>query len=406
MSNNKINFTKGALADLPIPSNGKRAYYYDIKTRGLGVCVLPTGKKTFIVYRKINGRPERITIGDINDFTPEQVRGKAAEINALIAKGENPAQKHRLAKAEITFGDLFIEYMNRHAKVHKSSWPEDERQYNFYMLSWKQRKLSTICKTDIQKLHQEVARNNGHYAANRLLALISSVFNRANEFSLWDKINPADGIRKFKESSRSRFLQTDELPRFFKALGEESNETARDYILLSLLTGARKSNMLAMRWNEINFELGVWNIAKTKNGEAHTIPLVSQALEILKVRFENRTTEWVFPSTSKSGHFADPKKPWKRILERAGITDLRIHDLRRSLGSWQASTGASLAIIGKTLAHKNVATTAIYARLNIDPVRDAMNRATQAIWEASNATSTNENNVIGIKTNQHNNTQG
>ena len=86
MTNNKINFTKGSLTNLPTPTLGKRAYYYDIKTRGLGICVLPTGKKTFIVYRKINGRPERITIGDINDFSIEQVRGKAAEINALIAQ--------------------------------------------------------------------------------------------------------------------------------------------------------------------------------------------------------------------------------------------------------------------------------------------------------------------------------
>lgn len=398
---NKINFTKGVLADLPTPSNGKRSYYYDTKTRGLGVCVLPTGKKTYIVYRKINGRPERITIGDTYDFTPEQARGKAAEINALIAKGENPAQKHRLAKAEITLGDLFSQYMKLHAKIHKTSWKEDERQYNYYLAPWKQRKLSTIHKTDIQKLHQEVGRNNGHYAANRLLALISGLFNRAIEYCLWDKTNPADGVKKFKEKSRSRFLQADELPRFFQALSEESNEIARDYILLSLLTGARKSNMLAMRWDQINLEIGLWNIPKTKNGESHTIPLVPQALEILKDRFTHKINEWVFPSSSKSGHFSDPKKPWKRTLERAGISDLRIHDLRRSLGSWQATTGASLAIIGKTLAHKNVATTAIYARLNIDPVRDAMNKATQAIWDAGSTVNTQENqNIIELKTNK------
>lgn len=398
MPNKKINFTKGALADLPTPSPGKREYYYDTKTRGLGICVSPTGKKTFIVYRKINSRPERITIGDIKDFSIEQVRGRADEINALIAKGENPAQRHRLTKTEITLGDLFTEYMNRHAKVHKMSWQEDERQYTYYLSPWKLRKLSSIRKTDIQKLHQEIGHKSGPYAANRLLALTSSLFNRAIEYCLWDKPNPADGIKKFKEKSRSRFLQADELPRLFTALSEEPNKSARDYILLSLLTGARKSNMLSMRWNEVNFESGFWVIPKTKNGESHTIPLVSQALAILKDRSENRTNEWVFPSTGKSGHLADPKKAWKRILERAGITDLRIHDLRRSLGSWQASTGASLAIIGKTLAHKNVATTAIYARLNIDPVRDAMNKATQAMWDAGNVEKTNDqNNVIELK---------
>lgn len=396
MSTEKKNFTKKTLSDLPLPPAGKRAYYYDSKTRGLAVCVLPSGKKTYFVYRKINGRPERINIGNINDFSPEQARGIAAEINAQIARGENPAHKTRLAKAELTLGELFDEYLNRYAKVHKSSWAEDVRQFNCYLTHWKQRKLSSIRRNDIQKLHQEIGNNNGHYAANRLLALLSSLFNRANEFSLWDKVNPANGIKKFKEKSRSRFLQADELPKFFEALSEETNETARDYILLSLLTGSRKANMLAMKWEDINLELCLWNIPKTKNGDGHTIPLVPQALEILKIRYINKINEWVFPSHSKSGHFSDPKKAWLRILERAGINNLRIHDLRRSLGSWQASTGASLAIIGKTLAHRNVNTTAIYARLNIDPVRDAMNKATQAIWDAGNNHVSNENNVIEL----------
>lgn len=396
MVNRKMNFTKKDLTELELPPAGKRLYYYDIKTRGLGVCVLPSGTKSFFVYRKINGRPERISIGNIKDFSIEQARGKADEINALIARGENPALKNRLSKKEITLGELFEEYLTRHAKVHKSSWDEDERQFKHYLASWRQRKLSSIKKSDIQKLHQEVGRNNGQYAANRLLALVSSLFNRANEFCLWDKTNPANGIKKFKEQSRSRFLQADELPRFFQALSEEPNQTARDYILLSLLTGARKSNVLAMRWDQISMERGVWTIPKTKNGEPHTVPLMPQALEILKNRYK-RKNEWVFPSHSNSGHFSDPKKAWKRILERAGIKDLRIHDIRRTLGSWQAQTGASLAIIGKTLAHRNVNTTAIYARLNIDPVRDAMNKATQAIWDAGKVSEENTN-IIDIKT--------
>ena len=93
---------------------------------------------------------------------------------------------------------------------------------------------------------------------------------------------------------------------------------------------------------------------------------------------------FVFPGIGKSGHLQEPKKGWKRILERAKITDLRIHDLRRTLGSWQAKTGASLAIIGKSLNHKNQNTTAIYARLDLDPVRESVNAATKAIFNAAN----------------------
>lgn len=380
----KFNFTKKKLEDLCIPTTGKRNYHYDTKTQGLGVCVTPSGTKTFIVYRKIEGRPERITLKCFPGMSIEQARGQAAEINSAIAKGENPAKKHRFGRAEITLGELCEQYLNRYAKDHKLSWKLDERQFNCYLSNWRQRKLSSIRRHDIQKLHQEVGHKNGHYAANRLLALLSSMFNQANRLCLWDKSNPATGIKKFKEQSRERFLQGDELPRFFTALSEEINENARDYILLSLLTGARKSNVLAMCWTEVNLEVGLWKIPRTKNGDSHTIPLVPQALDVLKNRFTVKQSEWVFPSNGKSGHFVDPKRAWKRLLERAGISDLRIHDLRRSLGSWQATTGASLSIIGKTLAHKSVNTTAIYARLNIDPVRDAMNKATQAILVAGN----------------------
>lgn len=329
-------------------------------------------KENLLCLSKIDGRPERIKLERFPGMTIEQARGRASDINAAIAREENPAQIRRAKKEELMLGELFENYLKFHAKKHKTSWKEDLRQFNCYLSSWKNKRLSLIRKTDINKLHQEIGNTSGYYAANRLLALLSSLFNYAKKLELWDKTNPAVGITKFKEKSRSRFLQADELPRFFAALAEEQNEHARDYVLLSLLTGARKSNVLAMRWEQINLELGLWNIPKTKNGDEHTVPLVQQAVEILKTRYLAKKNEWVFPSNSKSGHLADPKKPWQRILKAAGIEDLRIHDLRRSLGSWQASTGASLAIIGKTLSHRNVNTTAIYARLNIDPVRDAM----------------------------------
>ncbi len=111
------------------------------------------------------------------------------------------------------------------------------------------------------------------------------------------------------------------------------------------------------------------------------MPLAPQALSFLKERYKNKNCNWVFPSpSSKSGHIEEPKKAWKNLLERAEIEDLRIHDLRRTLGSWQAATGANSFIIGKSLGHKTQHATAIYARLNMDPVRESVNRATDAMF--------------------------
>ena len=389
MANNKLNFTKATLEALPLPPVGKRAYYYDIKMRSLGISITSNNARSFIVYRKVNGKPERITLGRFPDLSIEQARRKAESINATIAQGGNPNDRRRAERAEITFGALFNEYLERHAKIHKRSWDEDESIFNRYLIPWQSRKLSTITKTDIQKLHQEIGRDKGHYAANRLLALCSTVFNKATEFSLWDKANPALGIKKFREQSRDRFLQADELPRFFQAVSQESNDNIRDYIILALLTGARKSNVLAMRWDQINLNSREWRIPRTKNETPQTVTLTEEAYFLLRQRKESAITDFVFPSTGKTGHLTEPKKGWRRILEQAGIANFRIHDLRRTLGSWQARTGASLAIIGKSLNHKSPQATSIYARLDLDPVRASVEKATKAMLEAAGITSIN-----------------
>jgi len=103
----------------------------------------------------------------------------------------------------------------------------------------------------------------------------------------------------------------------------------------------------------------------------------------LRARQGSSSSIWVFPGTGVTGHLVEPKKAWKRVLERAGISNLRIHDLRRTLGSWQAKTGASLVIVGKSLNHKSPSTTAIYARLDLDPVRESVERATGAMLVAA-----------------------
>lgn len=379
---NRFSFSKALLNKLPNPEAGKRAYYYDTKTHGLGLSITPKGTKTFILYRKIHGKPERITLGRYPNIEIDEARALAHEANAAIERGENPNAKKRLARAEWTIGELFELYLEQYAKLHKRSWEEDEAQYQRYLQIWVNRKLSSLRKTDIQMLHTEIGQNHGQFAANRLLSLLQTMFNKAIEWG-WEKPNPALGIKKFTERSRERFLQADELPRFFQALATESNTTIRDYVWLSLLTGARKSNVLSMRRQDLDLKQGLWTIPMTKNGTSQLLPLVPEAVEILQRRLQaDNTHTFIFPSHSQTGHLVEPKKAWKKLLERAGIEDLRLHDLRRSMGSWQATTGANLSVIGKTLNHKDVSSTSIYARLSLDPVRQAMETATRAMLDA------------------------
>ena len=160
----------------------------------------------------------------------------------------------------------------------------------------------------------------------------------------------------------------------------EPSETIRDFIYISLLTGARKSNVMAMAWADIDLDAATWTIPDTKSGQPVTLPLVPDAVRILASRPHN--SQHVFPSRIGTGHLVSPQKAWRSILNRAGLKDLRVHDLRRTLGSWQAAQGTSLPIIGRSLGHSSTASTAVYARVHLDPVREAMTSATAAIVAA------------------------
>ena len=222
------------------------------------------------------------------------------------------------------------------------------------------------------------------------------MFNKAIKDWNFTNGNPAAGIKLFHEEKRDRFLGAEELPAFFDALNAEPNESLRDFFMLALLCGARKANILSMRWVDIDFTHNLWRIPETKSGMPVVIPLVAPAVEVLYARRKvTKDSEWVFPSHGATGHLVEPKSAWERILKRAGLEDVRIHDLRRTLGSWQAMGGASLPIIGKSLGHTQVSTTAIYARLTVDPVRESVDRATTAIIDASKKKSKKGNKPNG-----------
>lgn len=382
-------FTKERLNALKLPQSGRRAVH-DTKTVGLTVRVTPAGTKTFSLFRRVKGgEPFRMTLGRYGNggITIDQARRLAAFINAKAAEGVNLAEVKRAHRAERTFAELFTEYLERHAKHQKRTWTEDRQRFAQYLAKpLAKKKLSAINRPTIASIHSAIT-NNGHpVVANRVLALVSSIFGRAIEWGLAET-NPAKGIRRNRESSRDRFLQSDELPRFFEAVATQASDAVRDYILLSLLTGARRDNVLSMRWKNVSLIRAEWTIPRTKNGDAQTIPLSMEAAAILQSRERDAAVgaAFVFPGEGKSGHLVEPKKGWQRVLASAGIEDLRLHDLRRSLGSWQAKTGASLAIIGKSLNHKSAQTTLIYARLDTDPVRQSLERASVAMFEAAEA---------------------
>lgn len=439
-------FTKAALLALPLPLPGKRAYYRDPKTRSLHFVVTDSGTRSFVFYRKVNGRPERVLLGRFDELSIEQARDRAAELNGRVAQGWDPRKERQQEKLELTLGQLFAEFLSRYGRANLRHAEEYENKFRRYFcttrhggMNLENVKVRDVTRAEIARVFGNVTSKGMPITANRVLALVSSVFGWAVRAGLIEA-NPAHGIRKNSERqfARDRFLQPHEMPAFFKAVAADESDVMRDYVLLSLLTGQRQANILRMKWSEIDFDNKVWRIPRTstKTGREYVVPLIQQALDILDARKQQGSpSAYVLDGSGDSGHMSEPKKGWRRVLVRAelfqllealreplglsqeriaeahawnwwdirrglaayqrdarelgidptrfSMSDLRMHDLRRTLASWQATTGANLVAISKTLNHSNVSTTSIYARLQVDPVRDAIRVASDAMFAAA-----------------------
>ncbi|MHB8248002.1 MAG: tyrosine-type recombinase/integrase [Acidithiobacillus sp.] len=233
----------------------------------------PAGAKAFYCVRKVEGRVEWVRIGDAAAVTIETARTKAAEIINDIARGTNPAEQKRIKKAEMTFADLFTAWVKDCTAREKKSLGKDQDNYRLHLQGIARKKLSDIQRADIRKLHAKLSEKSGKILANRVLALVRSMFNFGIKvLDIPNLTNPAAGLKMHREESRERRLHPDEMPRFFEALASEPNPDMRDYFMLSLLTGARRSNVLAMTWQEIHLERRQWTIpgSKAKSKDARS----------------------------------------------------------------------------------------------------------------------------------------
>ncbi len=370
-----VHLTQKVLESLP--PKEKPYIVRDDEIKGLVVKIYPTGAKTFFLDVLIERRHDMFKLGQWPDLNIMQIREKARKMRGDLAQGKNPKAER---KEGITLGEFFEVYMDRHGNEKKSA-KEYRSLYRQHLEQWKAYPLQSITRSRIETLHRKVGQETP-VRANRLLALLSSIFVQAGLWGYFKGENPCRGIKKFREVSRDRFLSGEELARFFEALKVSESGTFKDFVLLALLTGARRSNVLSMQWKDIDFERMVWKIPGevSKNGEPMQIPLLADAVEILKRRRAETSSVFVLPGPAARGHYREPWKAWATLLKRAKLEDLRIHDLRRSMGSWMTIQGASLPVVGKALGHKTSQATSIYARLNLDPVRIAMEKAAEGMF--------------------------
>lgn len=382
-----MKLTKSTIDSLEYEGDSKkneRCIYWADSPSGLGLRVYPSGKKAFVLSYRFEGTKQLKTIGKYGDITLKQAEDIARKDHAALIEGKNPLTEKRKGALGDTVVMLCNAYMERHASTKKTG-SDDQRRINQHLLpAWKNRKIKSITREDVALLHRTIGAH-APYEANRTLALISVMFSKAD---IWGMVeaghqNPAKGIAKYKEVARDRFLSEEELPRLMEAIDQEPNQSARFAFWMYLLTGLRREELLSLKWSDIDQARAEARIDNTKNGTTHYQPLTSEAMALLEAIPRQSDNPYIFIGKTPGQRIVNIGKAWSRVKKAAVIDDIRIHDLRRTVGSWLAQSGNSLHLIGRILNHKNSKTTEIYARFGQNHAREALDRQNKKVFFAA-----------------------
>jgi integrase len=369
---------------LPLPETGSKVHYEGGAVPGFGLCVTAAGSRSFILnYRTHSGRERRITIGGFPSWSVKSAREKAKEYRRLIDGGGDPLADTEAKRAAPTMAGLIERFEQEHLPRLR---PASARMYSLILTNHirphfgAHTKVTDVTFADCDALHQKITKNGHRYAANRCKNVMGKMFKLAIRWG-WRSDNPSSAVEMNHEPARKRYMSADELARLNAALTNYPNKQFVNVIRLLLLTGARRGEVRSMRWADIDLATGTWTkpARATKTKIDHTVPLSAPARQLLAGIFEAQRvapSEWVFPAqrAAADGHIIDVKYDWPKLCKLAGITGLRVHDLRHSFASQLASSGSSLPLIGSLLGHSQPATTARYAHLYQDPQRAAVEK--------------------------------
>ncbi|GAA0640957.1 tyrosine-type recombinase/integrase [Brevundimonas lenta] len=405
---------------------------WDADLKGFGLKVSPRGLKTYFVwYRAGQGRTaarREYTIARHGEMTPEQARDEAANVLSRVRLGEDPQSKRHRARSEMNVAALCDWYLQDGVSLKKeSTLASDRARIKAHILPlFGRRPVSSVTTADVARFLKDVAAGKtattpkpttaalkaqglkgkalahadrrrrtdpaskgGKGTATRTVGLLGAIFAFAVREGLRPD-NPVRGVERFKDRQSQRFLSAEELGRLTGALTDAAaaglNPHGLNVIRLLALTGARKGEIESMRWSEVDFARSTLKLADSKTG-ARCVPLGSAALACLQGLPRKTGSVFVFPSESASDrHYVGTPKVWTRVRATAGLSDVRLHDLRHTFASFGVSGGLSLPMIAAILGHRDVKTTQQYAHLADDPVREAADRTAAAVAGAMGAT--------------------
>lgn len=352
---------------------------------GFGVRVYPSGKRSFVLSYRCRGRSHIKVIGKYGVLTLEQARDLAQRHLVSLIDSKDPFDEKDKMRGSVTFKEFCYEYMERYAKQHKKTWSQDEsRIRQTFLRAFGSVRIDAITRAEIAQLHGTIGQTYP-YAANRCIEQLSKMFELAK---IWGYVpethhNPARGIQAYKETKRDRWVKPEELPRLAQAINREENFYGSKALWLYLLLGVRKSELLKAKWDDIDWGRQELRLPETKSGRVHYVPISEPALAILQNLPRLESNPYILPGGKAGHHLVNIQKCWARVRKAAGVEDVRVHDLRRTLGSWLAQAGNSLHLIGRVLNHSSQSTTAVYARFAQDNVKQALEAHGQKLMDVA-----------------------
>ena len=363
----------------------KPAIIWDRHVKGLGLRVTPGGAKSFVLNYRVDGRERRMTLARAGELTLKQARARAQELLLAVRGGRaDPLETRRQRREAPTVADAFERFLGSFSERRIANGRMTERTRSEYrkgaaryvIPNWGNRKLASVTRADVERLVDPMPGPT----RNRVLALISRVFTVAEAWE-WrpQHTNPARGVERAVEQPRDRVLTAGELAALSTALAalEADYPTPIAAIRVAAVTGLRISEVLAMQWDHIDTEAGRVRLPETKTG-ARTHDLPSAALAILKGLPRIVGVSHVFFGRRGPAAYKHTRAVFAKAIERAGLDDVRLHDLRRTVMTQAAAAGVGTHVLRDLLGHKSAAMADRYIRAVGNPVREAR----EAVGEA------------------------
>jgi integrase len=350
--------------------------YWDVALPGFGLRKFPNGRGSYVCAYRVQKRKRLVDLGRCDAITLEQARRKARQYLGTAAAGKDPKSNTDEMRASLTVKKLAELYIERHARPKKKTWKADEAALNQLLIPrFGAHLAAAITRADIAAIHAESGKAHP-YAANRFLSTVRKMYNVGRQLGVVPEEirNPGTEIERFPEHRRRRFVTPAEMPILATAINEDPNEFAAHALWLLLLTGIRRSEIFAAKWADIDWDGKTLYVGKTKNGEPVLAPLSRAAISRLKTIPRLKDNPYIICGEIPGKPLAYIDRMWRRVRKETGFKDLRIHDLRRTVGSWLVRDGASLHLVGAVLNHRDQKTTAGYAYFQTEDRHKVLDR--------------------------------